>query len=282
MHTVRSLLAEAPAGESRREAEILLGYVLDRDRAWLAAHDTDPLPRELAARFRALWSRRLAGEPVAYLTGRRGFWTLDLSVTADVLIPRPETELLVETALARIPADAAWDLADLGTGSGAIALALARERPACRVLATDRSAEALAVARANARRHDIRNVDFREGDWWAPLEGLRLDLIVSNPPYVPAADPHLSRGDVRFEPRGALASGPEGLDDLRSIIAGAPDHLHPGGALLLEHGYDQGGAVRALLRAAGFTDVRTWRDLNGHERVSGGCSVASGKSQVAR
>ena len=282
MLTVRSLLAEAPAGESRREAEILLGYVLDRDRAWLAAHDTDPLPREQAARFRALWARRLAGEPVAYLTGRRGFWTLDLSVNADVLIPRPETELLVETALARIPGDAAWDLADLGTGSGAIALALARERPACRVLATDRSAEALAVARANARRHGIGNVDFREGDWWAPLEGLRLDLIVSNPPYVPAADPHLSRGDVRFEPRGALASGPEGLDDLRTIIAGAPAHLHPGGTLLLEHGYDQGAAVRALLRAAGFTDVRTWRDLNGHERVSEGDTVASGKSQVAR
>ncbi|WP_018232598.1 peptide chain release factor N(5)-glutamine methyltransferase [Thioalkalivibrio thiocyanodenitrificans] len=282
MQTVRSLLAEAAPGEPRRDAEILLQHVLGCERSWLAAHDTDPLPREQAARFRALWARRLAGEPVAYLTGRRGFWTLDLSVNADVLIPRPETELLVETALARIPGDAAWDLADLGTGSGAIALALARERPACRVLATDRSAEALTVARANARRHGIGNVDFREGGWWAPLEGLRFDLIVSNPPYVPAADPHLSRGDVRFEPRGALASGPEGLDDLRTIIAGAPARLHPGGTLLLEHGYDQGGAVRALLRAAGFTDVRTWRDLNGHERVSGGRSVASGESQVAR
>jgi release factor glutamine methyltransferase len=282
MHTVRSLLVEAAPGEPRRDAEILLQHVLGCDRSWLVAHDTDPLPREQAARFRTLWTRRLAGEPVAYLTGRRGFWTLDLAVNTGVLIPRPETELLVETALARIPVDAAWDLADLGTGSGAIALALARERPACRVLATDRSAEALAVARANARRHGIGNVDFREGDWWAPLEGLRLDLIVSNPPYVPAADPHLSRGDVRFEPRGALASGPEGLDDLRTIIAGAPAHLHPGGTLLLEHGYDQGAAVRALLRAAGFTDVRTWRDLNGHERVSEGDTVASGKSQVAR
>lgn len=270
MYTVRSLLADAAPGEPRRDAEILLGFVLGRDRAWLTAHDTDPLPADLTTRFRTLWARRLAGEPVAYLTGRRGFWTLDLAVTPDVLIPRPETELLVETALARIPEDAAWDLADLGTGSGALALALARERPGCRVVATDRSAAALAVAEANARANGIGNVSFRAGRWWAPLGAMRFHLAVSNPPYVAAGDPHLAEGDLRFEPPEALVSGDDGLDDLRLIIAGAPDHLHPGGVLLLEHGYDQGGAVRALLREAGFSDVRTWRDLGGQERASGG------------
>jgi release factor glutamine methyltransferase len=270
MHTVRSLLAEAAPGEPRRDAEILLEHVLGRDRAWLTAHDTDPLPADQAARFRALWSRRLAGEPVAYLTGRRGFWTLDLAVTPDVLIPRPETELLVETALAGIPGDAAWDLADLGTGSGALALALARERHGCRVVATDHSAAALAVAEANARANGIGNVSFRLGRWWAPLGAMRFHLVVSNPPYVAADDPHLAEGDLRFEPPQALVSGSDGLDDLRVIIAGAPDHLHPGAVLLLEHGYDQGEAVRALLREAGFSEVRTWRDLGGQERVSSG------------
>jgi release factor glutamine methyltransferase len=270
MYTVRNLLADAAPGEPRRDAEILLGHVLGRDRAWLTAHDTDPLPADQAARFRALWARRLAGEPVAYLTGRRGFWTLDLAVTPDVLIPRPETELLVETALARIPEDAAWDLADLGTGSGALALALARERPGCRVVATDRNAAALAIAEANARASGIGNVSFRAGRWWAPLGARRFHLAVSNPPYVAAGDPHLAEGDPRFEPLEALVSGDDGLDDLRLIVAGAPDHLHPGGVLLLEHGYDQGEAVRALLREAGFSDVRTWRDLGGQERASGG------------
>jgi len=270
MPTVRSLLAEAPAGETRREAEILLGHVLGRDRAWLISHDTDPLPPEPVARYRALWVRRQAGEPVAYLTGRRGFWSLDLAVGPEVLIPRPETELLVETALGLIPTDAAWDLADLGTGSGAIALALASERPACRVVATDKSPGALAVAEANARDHGLANLRFVQGEWWAPLAGERFHLVVSNPPYVAEADPHLARGDLRFEPPTALASGPDGLDDLRRIIKAAPTHLHPGGHLLLEHGYDQGEAVRALLRTAGFSEVQTWRDLGGNERVTQG------------
>jgi release factor glutamine methyltransferase len=270
MDTVRGLLAEAAHGGARREAEILLGHTLGRERAWLVAHDNDPVAPGSARAFRALWARRLAGEPVAYLLGRRGFWTLELSVTPDVLIPRPETELLVEQALAHVPVDAAWELADLGTGSGAVALALARERPACRVVATDFSATALTVARANARLHDIGNVDFLEGPWWRPLGGRRFHLIVSNPPYVPSADPHLGEGDVRFEPRHALAAGPDGLDDLRIIISGGPAHLRAGGMLLLEHGYDQGEAVRRLLRDAGFREVCTWRDLGDKERVSGG------------
>lgn len=270
MYTVRSLLTEAAAGESRRDAEILLGHALGRDRAWLTAHDSDPLPADGVSRFRALWARRLAGEPVAYLTGRRGFWSLDLAVTPAVLIPRPETELLVERALAGIPADAAWEIADLGTGSGAIALALARERPQCRVTATDHSGEALAVARANARDHDIGNLRLVHGEWWAPLQGEHFHVAVSNPPYVAAADPHLRQGDLRFEPPGALASGADGLDDLRAIIAGAPDHLHPGGALLVEHGFEQAEAVRGLFRDAGFRHVCSWLDLAGHERVTGG------------
>ncbi|OOG22945.1 protein-(glutamine-N5) methyltransferase, release factor-specific [Thioalkalivibrio denitrificans] len=268
--TVRGLLAEAPRGDLRREAEILLGHLLGRDRGWLLAHDDEPVPPETAAAFRALHARRMAGEPVAYLTGRRGFWTLELCVTPDVLIPRPETERLVEQALACIPEDARWDVADLGTGSGAIALALASERPACRIVATDANPAALAVARTNAERHGIRNVAFLEGEWWQPLQGRHFHLVVSNPPYVADDDPHLARGDVRFEPRHALAAGEQGLDDLKVIISGAPAHLHPGGMLLLEHGYDQGEAVRRLLREAGFRDVETWQDLAGHERVSGG------------
>jgi len=279
--TVRSLLAAAPPGEARRDAEILLQHALGQNRTWLITHDRDPLPEDQAQAFRTLWGRRQTGEPMAYLTGHRGFWTLDLAVSPAVLIPRPDTELLVETALTLIPADATWDLADLGTGSGAIALALASERPTCRVLATDKCPQALDMARTNAETHDIDNVQFLQGDWWAPLTGRRFHLAASNPPYVAAGDPHLGQGDLCFEPLGALTTGGDGLEDLRAIIAGAPEHLHPGGHLLLEHGYDQGEAVRALLRAGGFDEVRTWRDLGGNERVSVG-QVASLKWQVAR
>ncbi|MFN2348626.1 MAG: peptide chain release factor N(5)-glutamine methyltransferase [Thioalkalivibrio sp.] len=278
MDTVRSLLAAAPSGEARRDAEILLQHVLGQNRTWLITHDNDPLPEDQAQVFRSLWDRRQAGEPMAYLIGRRGFWTLDLAVSPAVLIPRPDTELLVETALTLVPTDATWDLADLGTGSGAIALAIASERPACRMLATDQAPEALDMARANAQAHGINNVQFLQGDWWAPLTGRRFHLVASNPPYVTVGDPHLTRGDLPFEPQDALVSGPDGLDDLRQIIACAPEHLHPGGHLLLEHGYDQGEAVRALLRAGGFGEVRTWRDLGGNERVSVGrvAQVANG------
>lgn len=260
--------AGADAGDARLDAEVLLAHALDKPRSHLRAWPERVLTPEQAARYEELVARRAGGEPVAHILGRREFWSLDLDVTPATLIPRPETELLVELALARIPADAALAVADLGTGTGAIALAVARERPRCRVTATDRSAAALEVARRNAARLGIGGIDFRNGAWYAPLAGLRFDLILSNPPYVRADDPHLAQGDVRFEPPGALVAGADGLDDLRVIVAGAPEHLHGGGWLLVEHGYDQGGAVAALFRTAGFADVGTIRDLNGQPRVT--------------
>ncbi|WP_315388634.1 peptide chain release factor N(5)-glutamine methyltransferase [uncultured Stenotrophomonas sp.] len=269
---IRQLLADAardlPGVEGRHEAELLLLHVLGRERGWLFAHATDVIDPASAAAFASLLQRRLAGEPVAYLLGRWGFWTLDLAVSPDTLIPRPETERLVELALERLPEGTPLRVADLGTGSGAIALALASERPQARVLATDMSAGALAVAAGNARTHQLENVEFREGSWHAPLAGERFDLIASNPPYIASGDPHLARGDLRFEPASALASGDDGLDDIRVIIAGAAAHLRPGGWLLLEHGWDQGDAIRALLEAAGFVEVATAVDLEQRDRVS--------------
>ncbi|MGY8564139.1 peptide chain release factor N(5)-glutamine methyltransferase [Paracidovorax citrulli] len=269
---IRTLLADAarvlPGAEGRHEAELLLLHVLGRERSWLFAHATDLVDPGSGQAFAELLQRRLAGEPVAYLLGRRGFWTLDLAVSPDTLIPRPETERLVELALERLPEATPLRVADLGTGSGAIALALASERPQARVVATDMSPAALAVAAANARRHGLDNVAFRQGSWHAPLAGERFDLIASNPPYIASDDPHLARGDLRFEPASALASGHDGLDDIRLIIAGAATHLLPGGWLLLEHGWDQGAAIRALLADAGFVDVATGVDLEQRDRVS--------------
>ncbi len=255
-------------GLARLDAELLMAHVLDKPRTWLYAFGDVVLSAAQQAAFADLAARRRAGEPVAYLTGRRGFWTLDLQVTPDTLIPRPETELLVELALARLPSEAAAGVLDLGTGSGAVALAIAAERPQARVMAVDASVGALTVARANAEAHGLRHVEFRHGDWYAPLADARFALIASNPPYIESADPHLAQGDLRFEPRSALASGSDGLDDIRAIIAGAPRHLLPGGCLLLEHGWNQGPAVRALLAEAGFTGVRTARDLEDRDRVS--------------
>ena len=265
--TVETLLRQAAAID-RVDAEWLLAHVLGRPRSWLFAHSGDPVPTAAALRFASLSARRQAGEPVAYLTGTQGFWTLDLEVSPATLIPRPETELLVELALARIPPDAAARIADLGTGTGAIALAIARERPRARVIATDASDAALAVARRNGLRNRVANVEFREGDWLAPLAGERFGLIASNPPYIERDDPHLAQGDLRFEPPAALASGADGLDAIRAIVGGAGRHLQPGCWLLLEHGWRQGAAVRALLDAAGFTEVASERDLEGRERVS--------------
>jgi len=271
MPEVRQLLAEATTRlGDRAEAAILLAHALGKPRSWLLAHADDPADTAGAAAFAALVERRVAGEPVAYLTGHRGFWTLDLEVTPATLIPRPETELLVELALAKLPREGAPRVADLGTGSGAIALAIARECPHTRVLATDASAAALAVARRNAEANRIRNVGFAQGDWFAALGDERFDLIVSNPPYIAADDPHLERGDLRFEPGSALASGSDGLDDIRRIVAGARSHLAGDGWLLFEHGWDQGTAVRGLLDAAGYRDVFTAQDLEQRDRVSGG------------
>jgi release factor glutamine methyltransferase len=271
MPDVRQALAAASLrlGE-RAEAELLLLHLLQQPRSWLFAHADDALDMDVQTSYRELLARREAGEPVAYIVGHRGFWTLDLEVTPATLIPRPETELLVELALQRLPPDFSGRVADLGTGSGAIALAIARERPRARVVATDASAAALAVAQRNAQRHALGNVAFVHGDWLAPLAGQRFDRIASNPPYIEAADPHLTRGDLRFEPASALASGDDGLDDIRRIVDGAHRHLAPGGWLLFEHGWNQGEAARALLQAAGYAEVFTAQDLGQRDRVSGG------------
>jgi release factor glutamine methyltransferase len=252
---------------ARLDAEILLAHVLDCSRTHLRTWPEREVAADAHARFQQLVARRAAGEPVAYLTGSREFWDMTLRVTPDTLIPRPETERLVELALERIPADAQWRIADLGTGSGAIALALARERPRAHVVATDVSPSALEVARDNAARLKVTNIEFRLGRWCEPLAGERFQLIASNPPYVHPADPHLAQGDLRFEPPTALASSPDGLADIRIIIEGARAYLHPGGWLLLEHGYDQGRAVEALLRAEGYHAVEVVTDLGRRERV---------------
>ncbi|MBZ0222470.1 MAG: peptide chain release factor N(5)-glutamine methyltransferase [Dokdonella sp.] len=273
-HTIRALIDAANARlagvERRSEAEILLAHVLGRSRSWLFAWpELEPTTEQRAAFARLIEARR-HGEPIAYLTGRRGFWTLELEVTPAVLIPRPETELLVELALARLPLDGEVSVADLGTGSGAIALAIASERPQARVLATDASEAALAVARGNAQRLGLGKVDFAQGNWCAPLGERRFDLMVSNPPYIASGDPHLAQGDLRFEPGSALASGADGLDAIRCILAEAPRHLVGRGWLLLEHGHDQAAAVRELLTAHAFVEVGSTRDAAGHERVSFG------------
>lgn len=282
MATIDDLLRTARARIEPLEAELLLAHVAGRGRGWLYAHGDTAIGGESATAFETLVDRRVRGEPVAYLLGTQGFWSLELQVTPDTLVPRPETERLVELALDRIAPGAAVDLLDMGTGSGAIALALAHERPRARILATDASAGALAVAEANARRLGSGNVRFAQGDWWSAVGDACFDVVVSNPPYIADDDPHLSEGDLPREPRGALASGPDGLDAIRTIAVGAPAHLRPGGWLLLEHGMDQGAAVRALLRAAGLEAVATARDLEGRDRVTAGCLPAPARASSAR
>ncbi len=267
-HAATELAPLSPS--ARADVEALAMHVCGLDRAGLVTRGPDTLNPEQLRQLDALVRRRATGEPIAYLTGRREFWSLDLKVTPQTLIPRPETELLVELALARIPAQCAWDIADLGTGSGAVALALARERPACRLVATDVSPAALTVARDNARSHGIGHVTFREGHWLAALAGERFDLLVSNPPYIRDSDPHLDAGDVRFEPGIALRAGPDGLAAVREIAAGAQDHLKPGAWLLLEHGYDQAQAVREILDQDGYRDCASYRDFAGHARIVAG------------
>jgi release factor glutamine methyltransferase len=262
------MLREACARVDAVDAEWLLAHALEKARGWLYAHADDLVDASVRQRFEALVERRAAGEPVAYLTGTRGFWTLDLRVTADTLIPRADTERLVELALARLPVDAACRVADLGTGSGAIALAIGSERPRATVVATDASAAALEVARRNAGELRLEAVDFRQGDWCAALGDETFDLIASNPPYLADDDVHRSEGDLRFEPESALVSGRDGLDAIRRIVSGATMHLRPGGWLLLEHGWEQGDAVRALLHDAGFVEVSTQRDLESRDRVT--------------
>jgi release factor glutamine methyltransferase len=266
---VRAALAQA--GLAPIDAQVLLAFVLGRNRAWLVAHATDMLDTADASAFAALARRRRNGEPVAYLTGQREFFGLSLAVDPSVLIPRPETETLVECALRKLAPQQPSRVLDLGTGTGAIALAIAHGRPHARVVAVDLSEAALAVARENARRLALTTIEFVHGDWFdAVPAGDRYDLIASNPPYVAAGDPHLGEGDVRFEPAAALVAGSDGLDALRTIIAAAGSHLAPGGWLVVEHGHDQATAVRDLLEGAGFASLERHRDRSGIPRVAAG------------
>ncbi len=276
------------SGTARLDAEVLLACVLGKARSYLFSRPETELSDEHSAAFAALVTRRAAGEPVAYLTGMRGFWTLDLKVTSAVLIPRPETELLVELALMLAQRvgdgrpDAPLVVADLGTGSGAIALALASERPHWQIHASDRSEQALDVARHNAGRLGLESVNFVQGDWCDALPaGVGFDMIVSNPPYIAGEDPHLARGDLVFEPRSALVADERGLRDLATICRQSGLWLRDGGYLLLEHGYEQAADVRTLLTSAGFENVRSERDLAGHERVTLGRRATSGENTYA-
>lgn len=261
-------IARLAGGESpRRDAEILLGHVSGKTRTFILAFDETPLAQADEAALEALLARRAGGEPVAHLVGRREFWSLPLRVSPVTLIPRPDTECLVEQALARLPA-APCDILDLGTGTGAIALALASERPDCRVTAVDYVADAVALAARNAAELGIDNVTVLQSNWFSALEGRTFAAIVSNPPYIDEQDPHLAVGDVRFEPKSALVSGDEGLADLAHIISTSRQFLLADGWLLVEHGWTQGEAVRQLFTDAGFRQVGTCRDYGGNERLT--------------
>ncbi|MBD8603682.1 peptide chain release factor N(5)-glutamine methyltransferase [Pseudomonas sp. CFBP 8771] len=270
MTIIASLLRAVELPDSptaRLDIELLLAAALGKSRSYLHTWPERIVPSEAANAFAAFIKRRQAGEPVAYILGQQGFWKLDLEVASHTLIPRPETELLVESALQLLPTSSARVL-DLGTGTGAIALALAGECSAWQVTAVDRVAEAVALAERNRVRLNLGNARVLESHWFSALQGERFDLIVSNPPYIASADPHLRAGDVRFEPASALVAGEDGLDDLRLIIGQAPAHLHPGGWLLLEHGYDQAPAVRELLAQHDFEQIESRIDLGGHERIT--------------
>ena len=266
--TQRIRSALAASGLIPSEGRVLLAHVLQRDRAWLAAHAEDELNVAQARSFEALTRRRHAGEPVAYLIGRREFYGLDLHITPDVLIPRPETELLVDLALERIGERELARVLDLGSGSGAIALAIARHRPLCNVLGVDVSPEAIALAGGNAGSLAIANVSFAESDWFGQLQPGTFRVIVTNPPYVADNDDHLTQGDLRFEPARALRGGVDGLRAIRVIVAGASAFLAPDGWLLIEHGYNQAESVRSLLVDAGYAGVESRRDLAGIQRVT--------------
>lgn len=254
----------------RLDAELLLAHALDESREYLYRTLAECVPAKAAAHYTALLENRAAHQPLAQILGQRDFWSFNLKVTADTLVPRPETELLVEQALSRIPRQMPQAIADLGTGTGAIAIAIARERPQCRVVATDLSHEALAVARHNASALEAGNISFHFGDWFAALNGERFALIVSNPPYIADDEWHETDAELGFEPRIALSGGRDGLVDIRCIISAAPAHLDSGGWLLLEHGFRQAAAVQGLLKQAGFEEITTLTDLAGQPRVTAG------------
>ena len=274
MTIIASLLRSAELPDSptaRLDAELLLAAALGKPRSFLHTWPERIVSTEAALAFAGYLQRRRTGEPVAYILGQQGFWKLDLEVAPHTLIPRPDTEMLVEAALELVPAFAPAQVLDLGTGTGAIGLALANDRQQWKITAVDRVPEAVALAERNRQRLQLDNAEVLNSHWFRALEGRQFDLIISNPPYIAETDPHLSMGDVRFEPGSALTSGPDGLDDLRTIISEAPVHLSPGGWLLLEHGYDQGPAVRELLIRHGFERIQTRRDLGEHERITFGC-----------
>jgi len=276
METIGELLASAMttldglSSSPRLDAEVLLALSLGSNRTRLRTWPDKEVSVEQSACFRALIARRAQGEPIAHLTGEREFWSLPLEVTTQTLIPRPETERLVEVALTLIPRGKPSTIADLGTGSGAVAAAIATERPDSRIIATDVCPQALTVASRNLTRLALDNVTLRQGHWCDALAGQRFALIVSNPPYVASGDPHLQRGDARFEPRLALSAGDDGLDAIREIAKSAATYLLPGAALVIEHGHDQGAAVQDLFRRHGYRDVQGYRDLDARDRVVSG------------
>lgn len=253
----------------RLDAELLLARALDVPRSYLFAHPEDEMDAEAARRFDTAIRNRVDGMPMAYITGEKEFWSMRLLVSPATLVPRPDTEVLVEQALSRIPRKAAWRIADLGTGSGAIALALARERALCQVTATDLSSAALAVAAENARQLGVPNIEFIHGSWTEPLAGEVFDVVVSNPPYVASGDPHLAQ--LHHEPVDALDAGDDGLDAIRALAASVADILRPDGCLLLEHGAEQALAVTEILQQAGWTAVQTINDIEGRPRVTVAC-----------
>ena len=265
-----SAALELPANEARLEAQFLLQHCLSVNRAWLLTHENDVMEGDARVAFDALLQRRLNGEPIAYILGKREFYGLEFKVTADTLIPRPDTETLVEAALEKIPADQSCPVLDLGTGTGAIALSVARHRVHAQVTAVDTSSAALTVAQGNAKNLGVSNVQFVLSDWFTELQGRTFDVIVSNPPYIAEEDVHLQRGDLRFEPVSALASGKDGLDSIRHIISQAPHYLNPTGWLMLEHGYDQSQAVAGLMEDAGYQSISSFLDLSGLYRVTAG------------
>ena len=256
--------------EASLEVNLLLQYLLKKNRAWLISHDRDVLTDDQQQDFYVLLQRRLNGEPIAYILGVREFYGLPLKVTPATLIPRPDTETLVDAALEKIPVNDPWHILDLGTGTGAVALAIAKQRPKSNVIGVDASAEALAVAIENPQSLGLTNVHLLKSNWFSNLAGQRFEVIVSNPPYIAEGDCHLTQGDLRFEPRSALVSGVDGLDDIRRIVQDAPNYLKPNGWLMFEHGYDQAQSVATLLKGHGFSQIDHAQDLAGTLRVTFG------------
>jgi len=271
-HSIKAILADASVllstEEAKLEAQLLLQHVLNVNRAWLIAHANDALQLNIHAAFETLLKRRLAGEPMAYILGSREFYGLNILVTSDTLIPRPDTETLVDAALARASNNLNLSILDLGTGTGAIALAIAKNRPQASIAAVDTSEGALEVAKQNAHHLSIDNVEFLLSNWFENLNNQRFDIIVSNPPYIEIDDTHLTQGDLRFEPMSALASGADGLDDIRRIISDCLIYLKPQGWLMLEHGYNQAEQVADLMADAGLTNIETIKDLGNNDRVT--------------